>query len=143
MQKRQPLHIALMLVLGAALFLAGYGVSQFFGYAKIARIIEPAAPLMKEALSGMSKQEMQETVDQMRKKVGQILQESDLQVLFEALPAQQALRFRERKDDAAAWSYLEQRITAFRDRYESREMQIGDWKPVADTLYQHTKGKNE
>ena len=71
-----------MLVLGAVLFLAGYGVSQFFGYAKFARIIEPAAPLMKEALSGMSKQEMQETVDQMRKKVGQILQESDLQALF-------------------------------------------------------------
>jgi len=142
MQKRQSLRIALMIVLGAALFLAGYGLSQFFGYAKIAKIIEPTAPLMKEVLSGMSKQEVQETVDQMRKKVGQIVQESDLQVFFEALSAKQALNLRERKDDAAVWSYLEQRITAFRQRYESREMQIGDWNTVADSLYQQTKGEN-
>ena len=142
-QKRQPLRIALMIVLGAALFLAGFWVSQYFGYAKIARIIEPAAPLMKEALSGMSKQELHETADQMRKKVGEIVQESDLQALFEAMSAKQALSLRERKDDAAAWSYLEQRITAFRQRYESRDMQVGDWRAVADTLYQHTEVKND
>ena len=143
MQKRQPLHTALMLVLGAALFLAGYGVSQFFGYAKIARIVEPSAPLLKEALSEMSEQEMKDTGAQIRQNVGRINQEADLQALFEALAASQALAARKRGDEPAAWSYLEQRITAFRTRYDSRDMQIGDWKGVADSLYQSTGSQDE
>ncbi|MEY3481074.1 MAG: hypothetical protein RIQ71_1849 [Verrucomicrobiota bacterium] len=146
MQKRQPLRTALMLVVGAALFLAGYGVSQFFGYAKIARIVEPSAPLLKEALSEMSEmseQEMKDTLAQIRQNVGRINQEADLQALFEALAASQALAARKRGDEPAAWSYLEQRITAFRTRYDSRDMQIGDWKGVADSLYQSTGSQDE
>jgi hypothetical protein len=143
MQKHQPLRIALMLVLGAALFLAGYGVSQFFGYAKVARIIEPSAPLLKEALSEMSEQEIKDTLAQIRQNVGRIVQEADLQALFGALAANQALAARKRGDEPAAWSYLEQRITAFRTHYDSRDMQIGDWKGAADSLYQSTDSHDE
>ena len=143
MKKRQPLRMALMLVLGAALFLAGYGVSQFVGYAKIARIVEPSAPILKEALSEMSEQETKDTLAQIRQNVGRINQEADLQALFEALAASQALAARNRGDEPAAWSYLEQRITEFRTRYDSRGMQIGDWKGVADSLYQSTGSQDE
>jgi hypothetical protein len=143
MKKRQPLRMALMLVLGAALFLAGYGVSQFVGYAKIARIVEPSAPILKEALSEMSEQETKDTLAQIRQNVGRINQEADLQALFEALAASQGLAARNRGDEPAAWSYLEQRITEFRTRYDSRGMQIGDWKGVADSLYQSTGSQDE
>lgn len=143
MKKRQPLRIALMLVLGAALFLAGFGVSQFVGYARIMRIVEPSAPLLQEAMAGMTEQDVRDTLEQIREIPGRVLRESDLQHLFEALSANQALGLRVRKDDAAAWSYLEQRIMEFRKRYESRDMQIGDWKGVADSLYQNTGTKNE
>ena len=143
MHKPQLLRIALMVVWGLVLFLAGYGLSQLVGYAKIARMIEPTAPLVKGALSGMSEQEVKDTMDQIRQNAGRIVQEQDLQSFFEALSAKQALGLREQKDDAAAWSYLEQRIAAFRERYKSREMQIGDWKPAAESLYLNTGGKDE
>jgi len=143
MQKRQPLRTALMLVLGTALFLAGFGVSQFVGYARIMRIVEPNAPVLQEAMAGMTEQDVRDTLEQIREIPGRVLRESDLQHLFEALSANQALGLRVRKDDAAAWSYLEQRITKFRKRYESRDMQIGDWKGVADSLYQSTGSQGE
>ena len=143
MQKRQPLRTALIVLFGAVMFLAGYGLSQLVGYTKIARIIEPTAPLLKEALSEMSEQEMKDTLAQMRRNVGSIVQEQDLQALFEALAASHALAARKREDEAAAWSYLEQRVTAFRTRYDSRDMQIGDWKGVADSLYKSTGSKDE
>jgi hypothetical protein len=91
----------------------------------------------------MSEQEMKDTLAQIRQNVGRISQEADLQALFEALAASQALAARKRGDELAAWSYLEQRITAFRTRYDSRDMQIGDWKGVADSLYQSTGSQDE
>ena len=133
----------LIVLFGGVMFLTGYGLSQFVGYAKIARIVEPSAPLLKEALSEMSEQETKDTLAQIRQNVGRIVQEADLQALFEALAASQALAARKRGDEPAAWSYLEQRITAFRTRYDSRDMQIGDWKGVADSLYQSTGSQDE
>jgi len=143
MQKRHPLRVALTVVFGAALFLAGFGVSQFVGYARIMRIVEPSTPLLQEAMAGMTEQDVRDTLEQIREIPGRVLRESDLQHLFEALSANQALGLRVRKDDAAAWSYLEKRIAEFRKRYESRDMQIGDWKSVADSLYQNTGSKKE
>lgn len=86
----------LIVLFGAVMFLTGYGLSQFFGYAKIARIVEPSAPLLKDALSEMSEQEMKDTLAQIRQNVGRIVQEADLQALFEALAASQALAARKR-----------------------------------------------
>jgi hypothetical protein len=94
-------------------------------------------------MAGMTEQDVRDTLEQIREIPGRVLRESDLQHLFEALSANQALGLRVRKDDAAAWSYLEQRITKFRKRYESRDMQIGDWKGVADSLYQSTGSQGE
>lgn len=143
MQKRHPLSIVFLGILGIGLLLAGFGVSQFVGYARIMRIVEPSAPLLQEAMAGMTEQDVRDTLEQIREIPGRVLRESDLQHLFEALSANQALGLRVRKDDAAAWSYLEQRITKFRKRYESRDMQIGDWKGVADSLYQSTGSQGE
>jgi len=94
-------------------------------------------------MAGMTEQDVRETLEQIREIPRRVLRESDLQHLFEALSANQALGLRVRKDDAAAWLYLEQRIAEFRKRYESRDMQIGDWKGVADSLYQNTGPKKE
>jgi predicted RNase H-like nuclease len=142
MKPAKPLRLVLIGALGVLLFTAGFAVSQFFGYARIARMLAPVAPVVAE-MQTMSQEEARESLALLRENARRVVKETDLQSLFQALTAHEALSLRAQDKESAAWSSLERYITYFRKRYESKDLQLGDWQEVADKIYQQTSKAQE
>jgi hypothetical protein len=132
------LVIPFLAVAALVSFAAGYVIAQRVGHAKVSAAIAPVAPAINKMLAGMTEEETKHLLDQIRNFSNFAVAESDQQILFDAVTANRLLAYRERGDESEVWTFLEERLGMFRERYESGDMKIGDKTVLAEAIYKRT-----
>jgi hypothetical protein len=135
----KPLYFGILLLATLISFGGGYYLAQQSGYSKVASSLEPLQKDIQLATSGMSQEELQQFVKQVKSYGASINKEKDLMLFYNALQAYTVLKLLNAGQKQEAVNSLHNSLVSFVKEYKSRPLDVGDWKETADTLYQQIK----
>ena len=134
MKARLYLQILCAIALLATGFIAGSRYKERSGSIALQKIVEPYKAEMTAALAGMSAKEIKEMLQQIKIFSRSVVQESNQQILFEAMMSQHLLAIKQGEGDAAAWDLVKVKLDDFKKRVSEPNYDAGGWTKVARAL---------
>jgi len=124
-----------ILSLAVTIFALGYLAGRIRSYPDNANVPLQVSQEMREYLAGLSREDTEALMTKIRSFSKNAVQETNQQILYEAMTANVLLAYRANNRDSEIWPFLEQRISRFLSVYESGNFDTNGMDEIAKTIY--------